>query len=237
VKRLSIWAKLRLMRSARRALKIRKRNAARRWKEIQGIPLARDVPAAAPLYQINFYKRGKIRRGFARTKTPMPEDFCLIQNHEAVTEFLGELRHNLTVAGQKLEKFKLEGGSRRRAMRTQLIADNYVDFATLKRITPASALVLASEFDRAIAVFDAPDWLHAINIDQWNPGVLRTLDNLGFLSLLGVERQKSDFAVSDGIYTVPFLSGAKVHGAMIDRLIRLMAELADTSGSRPAMIF
>jgi hypothetical protein len=73
----------------------------------------------------------------------MPENFCLIENHEAVASFLGELRHNLTIAGQKLEKSKMEGGSRRWARRRQTIIDSYVDFATLKRITPASALVLA----------------------------------------------------------------------------------------------
>jgi hypothetical protein len=228
VKRLSIWAKLRLIRAARRALKIRKRNAKR--KAIVGAPFTEQVPAEAPMHQISFYKRGKIRKGYAREKTLMPENFCLIENHDAVASFLGELRHNLTIAGQKLEKFRMEGGSRRRARGQQLVVDNYVDFATLRRITPASALVLASEFDRVMSVFEATDWLHAINIDQWDPEVFMTLENLGFLSLLGVEKQKRDVVIKDGIYTVPFLSGTKVHGATIDRMIRDMAQLADVSG-------
>jgi hypothetical protein len=231
VKRLSTWAKLRLLRSAKRSLKARKRY--KKWRREKNSGISSEPPEATeeqPPFQVTFYKRGKSRHGLARDRTPMPEHFCLIENHETAAEFLAELRHSLNVAGTKLQKFKLEGGSRRRTLRNQLITDNYIDFTSLRYITPASALVLASEFDRAISVFDAPDWLHAIDIERWDPGVLKTLDDLGFLSLLGVEKQKTNVSMNDGVYTVPFLSGAKVHGAMIDRLIRVMAELADVSG-------
>ena len=65
---------------------------------------------------------------------------------------------------------------------------------------------------------------------QWNPEVFATLKDVGFLSLLGVDSPALDIAERNGIITVPFLSGAKVEGASIDRLIRLMAGLADSSG-------
>lgn len=81
-----------------------------------------------------------------------------------------------------------------------------------------------------ISVFDAPDWLRAINVDQWETDVFMTLEDVGFLSLLGVEKERRNVALRDGIYTVPFQSGTKVDGATIDRLIRGMASLADESG-------
>jgi hypothetical protein len=227
VKRLSMWAQQRQLRSARRSLKARKRFNARRRQKNLGIFAAPSGSEDKPVVPVTFYKRGKVLRGFARARTPMPEHFCLIENHEAVAAFLGELRHNLTIAGTKLQKLRLVGGSRRRG---PLIADDYVDFTTLKHITPASALVLASEFDRAITLLDAPDWIHAIDIDRWEPAVLRTLDDVGFLSLLNVEKQKTSVALHNGVYTVPFISGAKVNTERVDRLIRAMAAMADGSG-------
>jgi hypothetical protein len=88
---------------------------------------------------------------------------------------------------------------------------------------------LASEYDRAISVFDSQEWLRAINVDQWQTEVFQTLSDVGFLSLLGVDKA-ADLTERDGIFTVPFLSGAKVHGATIEKLIRAMATLADSSG-------
>jgi hypothetical protein len=119
------------------------RNRYKEWRR-SGSLTARSPPeAVASLHQVTFYKRGKTRQGFARAKTPMPEHFCLVENHEPVAEFLGELRHNLTVAGTKLEKLRAEGNYRKRASRNHLVADNYVDFTTLKHITPASAQIVS----------------------------------------------------------------------------------------------
>jgi hypothetical protein len=231
VKRLSTWAKLKLLRSARRSMKARQRRKARRLAAAKGIALPGPVAAEKSLISVTFYRRGKTRRGFAHAKMPMPEHFCLVENHEDVATFLSELRHSLDVSGTKYQKLRVEGALQRQSRRRNLLVDSYVDFTTIKTITPASALVLASEFDRAMNVFDAPaDWLRAIDINRWDSGVLRTLDDVGFLSLLGVEQQKTDVSVQDGIYTVPFISGAKVHGSMIDRLIRGMATLADSEG-------
>jgi hypothetical protein len=100
----------------------------------------------------------------------------------------------------------------------------------MHRITPAAALILASEYDRARLISTSPDWLGAVNLDQWQPQVYATLDDLGFLNLLGVEERRHTVASRDGCYIVPFLSGSKVVGAEIDRLIRLMAELASQEG-------
>jgi len=160
----------------------------------------------------------------------MPENFCLIENYEEVARFLVDLRRSITNSGNKLEALRIEGGFRRKDRRRQIEIDNYVDFASMKRITPAAALMLASEYDRAITIFKAPNWLRAVNIEKWSEEVVTTLDEVGFLDLLGVDSRLSSIVVRDGKYIVPFLTGAKVHGVTIDKLIRAMAELADSSG-------
>ena len=160
----------------------------------------------------------------------MPANFCLVENYEEVSQFLIELRHRLTLMGQRLENLRVEGGVRRKLDWDQRRIDSYVDFASLTRITPSAALVLASEYDRAISVYRAPEWLRAVNVEKWDPAVLATLKDVGFLSLLGVDSPVTNIAERNGIVTVPFLSGSKVQGASIDKLIRIMAEMADSSG-------
>lgn len=230
MKKLSIWQKLRLLRRAQDQLRHRRRIRSRRQRAIHGLSTRLvDDATKTPLHKISVYRRGKVRFGLAREKRPMPENFCLVENYDVVSTFLGQLRHDLTISGRKLEATRLEGGVRRRQSWEKTIVESYIDFATLKRITPATALVLASEYDRVITVFRATEWLRAINVDQWNPEVLQTLIDVGFLSLLGVDKA-ANIAERDGTITVPFLSGAKVHGATIDKLIKGMAALADSSG-------
>lgn len=94
-----------------------------------------------------------------------------------------------------------------------------------------TALVLASEYDRAKTLSgDYTDWLRAIDIDRWDPYVSQTLHDVGFLALLGVEKT-ANLVERNGIITLPFLSGTKVHGEIIDELIRAMAVTADSTGS------
>ncbi|MGO9682706.1 MAG: hypothetical protein ACLPTZ_08980 [Beijerinckiaceae bacterium] len=161
----------------------------------------------------------------------MPSVFCLIENHEEVAKFLLDLRHSLTVGGEKIQRLRMSGGLRRAQRRKQSVFDSYIDFASMERITPATALVLASEYDRARSLFYMGHGLSAISLEKWNADVQSTLQEVGFLSLLGVERPR-DYLVEahDGIYTVPFMSGSRVDGALIDELIRILAHLAEGRG-------
>lgn len=231
MRRLSVWQKERLRRIARDRMKRRRQINHRKRKATFILSDELDVgPPRQAVHSITIYRRGKVRRGVAHERTPMPENFCLIENYEVVSEFLMELRHKLTIAGQQLEKMRMEGGARRRRSWNRTVVSNYVDFASLTRITPVAALVLASEYDRVISVFKVDDWLRAINVDQWKSEVFATLQDVGFLALLGVDRPRANIAERNGIITVPFISGSKVQGASIDRLIRIMANLADSSG-------
>jgi hypothetical protein len=235
MKRLTIWQKLHGIRIARarlrRRLQSRQSLSAGKRNPEMAIRSTKEInPANSPrLHQISIYRRGTIHRGWARDRVAMPENFCLVDNYEAVADFLGELRRTLALGHLKLERYLIEGGSRRALNWKRSIVDSYVDFSSLKRITPVTALVLASEYDRAKSLSSYTDWLRAIDVEHWDPQVSQTLDDVGFLSLLGVDKQAS-LAERDGIFTVPFLSGSKVYGATIDKLIRAMAALADSSG-------
>jgi len=136
----------------------------------------------------------------------MPALFCLTRNHDEVAQFISELRHQLIIAGKQYNRDRMRGGSRWIARRHPII-DTYVDFATIEEITPAAALVLASEYDRIRTTVSAPDGLQAINIGKWRPNVLSAPDDVGFLSLLGVEPPRKDMVNRGGVYIVPFLAG------------------------------
>jgi hypothetical protein len=187
VKKLTIWQKLRNLQIAHDRLRRRREIVERKRRELYSSPAKEDhaTDPGPPLHHINIYRRGKVQSGYGRIGLPMPENFCLIENYEAVSSFLGELRHRLNVNGQKLENLRMQGGVRKRTHWNKTLVESYTDFATLKRITPVTALVLASEYDRAISVFDSQEWLRAINVDQWQTEVFQTLSDVGFLSLLG----------------------------------------------------
>lgn len=178
------------------------------------------------LHQIMLYRKGAVSSGSAQGSVPMPKNFCLIENYEEVSQFLAVLRRRLDTQGQRFRRLRVEGKTISQSNHLQ----SYVDFATLKRISSVTALVLASEYDRAISVFGFHEMMRAVNVDMWQPEVLATLNDVGFLNLLGVEDPRLKLAERNGIYTIPFIAGTKVRGEMIERLITGVGELAGSSG-------
>ena len=160
----------------------------------------------------------------------MPSIFCLIENHDEVARFLVDVRHLLSVDGERLRRLRMSGGIRRAQHRRGGIYDSYVDFTTLDRITPAAALMLASEYDRADVLYGLGIGLKAVNLEQWKPEVRLTLQDLGFLSMLSVDAPHDYLAARGDVYIVPFISGTKVDGAVIEKLIRLLASIAEGGG-------
>jgi hypothetical protein len=182
-------------------------------------------------HTISVYRKGMVNRSLARRREEMPAVFCLTENHDQVAKFLLNLRQDISIGGERLRQLRMSGGLRRAERRRRTwIYDSYADFATMDRITPAAALVLASEYHRADTLFEFGNRLTAVNLDKWKPEVRSTLKEVGFLSLLGVDDQPVKLAERDGVFTVPFLSGSKVDGAAIDKLIRALASLAETGG-------
>jgi hypothetical protein len=234
VKRLSIRQKLHNLRVSKARL-YRRQELETKRKLALDTPISKndtEKQDGPGLHEITIYRRGERYRGLARARQAMPENFCLIENYEEVATFLNELRYALTVGYEKLQRYLLEGGSRRALNWKRTVVDNYADFSSLRRITPVTALVLASEYDRAKTLSGSfTDWLRAIDIDLWDPYVSQTLHDVGFLALLGVEKS-ANLVERNGIITLPFLSGTKVHGDIIDQLIRAMAKAADSTGAQ-----
>ncbi len=133
-------------------------------------------------------------------RRPVPENFCLDTNRDEMLSFFWNFRRlmSLPVRGRLLPK---NVGARVPKIWS------YYDFAAIKKITPAAALVFASEFDRIRRVFDRP--LYAVDLHKWNPEVVRTLRDIGFFSLLGIEAPCSE-RPNDQIVVFRFRSNTKV---------------------------
>ena len=108
---------------------------------------------------------------FGRCMTP-PAVFCFDANPIATLAFLQDFR-----------EVRLLNRHQHRASRvgrkTRWIG-TYTDIAAIRTITPAAALVLAAEFDRALRR-NRLGRRGVVNADAWDPSVARTLTDIGFL--------------------------------------------------------
>ncbi len=235
MKRLSRLQRSRQLRTAQ----IRAKRKRRRWERLLNDGLS-DEPLSETasrqqanpisLYSVSAYRHGKFSRFYARRRKEMPSIFCLSENHDEVAKFLLELRHDQTVGGERLQRLRMSGRLRKAQMRRGGVYESFIDFATMDRITPATALVLASEYDRADSLYDYGEGLRAINLETWKPEVRSTLQEVGFLPLLGIDPPREHLASHGGVYIVPFMSGSKVVGALIDDLILGLARFAEGRG-------
>ncbi len=117
----------------------------------------------------------KVRVKAARAK--MPRDFCLSENFVAVAEALIEIRKNIEYEYQR----------RRRGGRPLPASElSWVDMSTIKKITPAGALALASEFDRLRKL--GCNSVALVDVHKWDNEVFFSLWDLGLFAILGIER-------------------------------------------------
>jgi hypothetical protein len=164
-------------------------------------------------------REGSIR--YARvggTRFDVPADFCLDSNRDEMLAFLSDFRKRMSLPKKGWIPLPKSSGARTANIR------GYYDFAAIQRITPAAALVFASEYDRVGRLSDAPRPLYAIDIDKWNKDVLRTLRDIGFLSLLGIELPIP--VAGDGRFLVlRFRSNTKVVSTEVGGEGSLLADL------------
>jgi hypothetical protein len=115
--------------------------------------------------------------------------------------------------------------SRRRARaripkaRTPRVA-GYRDFATMTDITPAAALVIAAEFERNKILTGNPPVV--VNVANWDPKVLLTLSEIGFLEIVGFPRGQSHIEGEGPIKVLRMRSGRT---ADVSEVARLVADL------------
>ncbi len=167
-----------------------------------------------------------------RRQESLPAIFCLEENRDEVVAFLDSLRSRFAL-NSKIRSFP------RRPGRVRKIG-KYFDFSAIKNITPAAALVLAAEYDRAhlrqlasvmVRASHAgknidPDAyrLSLIDIDRWSPQVVRTLGQLGFFQLLDFEEFVPEVPERDE-YILEFVSGNNVDSEATAELTTKLREL------------
>ena len=135
-----------------------------------------SIPSLGGITRVRYTLDNDEREAVGRCMTP-PTVFCLDENPAGVLAFIDDFR-----AGRLLGlRYRLDRRAERRYKRQWI--GTYTDIAAIRRITPAAALVLAAEYDRA----------HrrrrlgrrgVVNAADWDPGVARMLIDVGFLEHL-----------------------------------------------------
>jgi len=142
----------------------------------------------------------------------MPEVLSLAENYNETAGFLLHLRDGLTGNWQRMRHQRGRPQEEGRfGYRT------YWDFTTIRRIAIPVALMIASEYDR---VRRSGLWRpHAIDYDQWDPHVRSMLDQIGFLSMCGVEDPEPTILKGDGWRLLRFESGTGASGERVGDLL------------------
>ncbi|WP_156390784.1 hypothetical protein [Caulobacter sp. Root487D2Y] len=109
-----------------------------------------------------------------------------------------------------------------------------IDLAGLKSITLDAALVLVSEYHRALIQYPAQaPW---IDDSGWPVFIRSLLDELGFYNLVSARGRscKDDTKIDFGQRFVPFISGEEVEGQQVDDLLNRLEEAAGRAPRRKA---
>ena len=157
------------------------RNAARRGQTMAGLPShpvfdPASIPSLGGITRVSYTFNDEERDAFGRCMTP-PEVFCLEENPAGTLAFIHDFREIRLLKLAHGTDRGLKGRYKRRWI------GNYTDIAAIRRITPAAALVLAAEFDRAFRR-NRIGRRGIVNADAWDPGVTRMLTDVGFLGHL-----------------------------------------------------
>ncbi len=128
----------------------------------------------------------------------LPEDFLLESNFENVIK----------------ELYKIRGASKR-----QRNEEIFIDFKGIRKLSPATALVLAAELYR---------WNHtpscgkltAVDTDQWDTEVRGLLNDMGFFELLQINRLVPSVDANTNIRYIKFKTGNSADGRTIADLLK-----------------
>ena len=165
--------------------------------------------------------------------TPLPSHFCLRENRDEVVAFVDSLRSRF-VRPMRHRPMPRNPGRRR-------VIGNYFDFQRVHTISSSAALVLAAEYDRARlrtlsrTIMSQQErhnknqnLIKLVDIHKWSPVIVRTLDQLGFFSLLEIE-DLVPVSCRSSSHILRFRSGSKVDATataeLIEELDQLLSQL------------
>jgi hypothetical protein len=150
----------------------------------------------------------------APRKIPLPEVLCFNANCEATLSAIAGLRNNLHM-------LRLVRGRRPNVTRSGAIPlrlpPAYRDFESMKMVTPAAALVLASEYERVKILTERTPWV--VNVRKWSPQVLKTLWEIGFFEIVGFPTGASKPGHEGAVTVLPMRSGRTADVDAINSLI------------------
>ena len=174
-----------------------------------------EVKSAPPQKRVSVYRAGQYEEAIL-TGEPrsVPAILSLGENYEETAAFLADIRGGLTEGWQgyaRLRAQKTRAGALPKRLRT------YWDFTSIREITPAVALVIASEYDR---VRRRQGWVpYAIDFENWKPDVRRLLDGIGFLDMVGIHSEGETFIEGENWRMLRFRSGDLADGEQVGQLL------------------
>jgi hypothetical protein len=161
------------------------------------------------------------RQAWAARRTPMPENFCLESNYEQCIERLRKLRLSLNQTAKQLQGHSGAGQNKRARVAS------FLDFSTIKQCTPATALVLAAEYDRARSLLPSGR-ITLINLDNWRVDLVEMLDEIGFFDLLEIPRPQTSGKRGD-VSVVRFQTGSTFGNNEAGSLMKTLATMIVTA--------
>jgi hypothetical protein len=183
----------------------------------------RNVRIARPdrrAEHLEVYTRGQVVRGVCLQSPSIPPAILdLAENESATRSFLNSARR-LRFTSDSPEQPGFNG-----LMRVY----GYHDYAKIRKITPAAALVIASHYERATRGPGADGQnIHAINVRSWDPAVRRWFEVLGIFDLLGISGQvpATEGKIDGGTLFLPVLSGERTNEDDMAALDQALLELA-----------
>ena len=146
----------------------------------------------------------------------LPAIVCFNKNCGATLSAIAGLRNNLAMIlsigrRRRRQSFAEPGDGARR------LAPAYRDFSTMRMITPAAALVLASEYERRKILTGRPPLV--ANIRRWSPQVFTTLWEIGFFEIVGFPSGTVKPDYDEAVTVLRMRSGQSADANAIDGLI------------------
>lgn len=161
------------------------------------------------------------KRFFASQGRPwqMPAVLCLDENSVASVNILAEIQRRLLTPSRGNRRLRVS----RRGSTTKVSTGPYRAFENLRRVTPAAALVLAAEYDRAREVCGID--LAVYNLAGWHPPVRATLQEIGFLALFGISDEANNLETNGGQVVLRMRSGSRHDPDQINDLVSSLRHL------------
>lgn len=142
-------------------------------------------------------------RATALASIPLPETFCLDENTSGTLKFLNEIWDEIL---QIRDRKPLV----RRSKSQPPVIRRYLDFTTVRYISPSAALVLAALFQRSKIVKGHK--LSTIDEHKWTPYVAAVLRAVGFHDLLDMRPLRAWDFDPPGFKILKFQSGTEAVG-------------------------